>query len=67
MSDNEVLTKWNEFKGLVEALDHDVLKSAKGVAAAGVRVRKALRELKAKSSDLVKATLTLEKSLKEQK
>jgi len=65
--DNEVLVKWNEFKGLVESLDHDVVKSAKGVAAAGVRVRKALRELKTRSGELVKATLTLEKSLKEQK
>lgn len=67
MSDNEVLSKWNEIKSLIESLDHDVAKSAKGVAAAGVRVRKALRDLKARSGDLVKATLTLEKSFKEQK
>jgi len=67
MSDNEVLAKWSEVKSLVESLDHDVAKSAKGVAAAGVRVRKALRELKKKAGDLVKVTLTLEKDSKETK
>lgn len=67
MSDNEVLAKWSEIKELVEALEHDVAKSAKGVAAAGVRVRKALRELKGKAGELVKVTLTLEKAAKEQK
>jgi|GEM_PF-1123413 hypothetical protein len=64
MSDNEVLAKWSELKSLVESLEHDVAKSAKGVAAAGVRVRKGLRELKTKAGDLVKTTLTLEKSTK---
>lgn len=67
MSDNEVLAKWSEVKSLVESLDHDVAKSAKGVAAAGVRVRKALRELKTKASELVKVTLTLEKASKDSK
>lgn len=66
MSDNEVLARWSEIKALVESLDHDMMKTAKGVGAAGVRVRKALRELKAKSADLVKVTLTLDKSSKEQ-
>jgi hypothetical protein len=64
MSDNEVLAKWSELKSLVESLEHDVAKSAKGVAAAGVRVRKGLRELKTKAGDLVKTTLTFEKSTK---
>lgn len=64
MSDNEVLSKWSELKSLVESLEHDVAKSAKGVAAAGVRVRKGLRELKTKAGDLVKTTLTFEKSTK---
>ena len=67
MSDNEVLAKWSEIKTLVESLEHDVAKSAKGVSAAGVRVRKALRDLKSKAGDLVKVTLTLEKASKEQK
>ena len=64
MSDNEVLAKWTELKSLVEALEHDVAKNAKGVAAAGVRVRKGLRDLKSKAGDLVKLTITLDKTKK---
>lgn len=64
MSDNEVLAKWADLKALVESLEHDVAKNAKGTAAAGVRVRKGLRELKAKAGDLVKLTITLDKSKK---
>jgi len=64
MSDNEVLAKWADLKALVESLEHDVAKNAKGVAAAGVRVRKGLRELKAKAGDLVKTTITLDKTKK---
>lgn len=45
MSDSPVLSKWNELKTLVEALEVDVAKNAKGVAAAGVRTRKGLRQL----------------------
>ncbi len=67
MSDNEVLAKWNEVKSLVESLEHDVAKSARGVAAAGVRVRKGLRELKTKASDMVKTTIAFEKSSKDSK
>ena len=65
MSDNEVLAQWNELKSLVEALDLDVTKAAKGVSAAGVRSRRALRELKKRTADLVKLLLTLEKSKSE--
>ena len=64
MSDNEVLAKWAEIKALVEALEHDVAKNAKGTAAAGVRVRKGLRELKNKAGELVKVTITLDKTKK---
>lgn len=51
------LDSWNEIKALVESLDVDVRKNASGNASAGVRARKGLRLLKAKTSDLVKATL----------
>lgn len=64
MSENEVLAKWNDIKALVEALEHDVAKNAKGTAAAGVRVRKGLRDLKAKAGELVKLTITLDKAKK---
>ena len=64
MSENEVLAKWADLKSLVESLEHDVAKNAKGTAAAGVRVRKGLRELKAKAGELVKLTITLDKTKK---
>ena len=62
---NDVLDKWNELKLLVEALEVDVAKNARGVSAAGVRARKGLRTLQAKSKELVKLTIELEKSAKE--
>lgn len=63
--DNDVLVKWDELKLLVEALEVDVTKNARGVAAAGVRARKGLRALQSKSKELVKLTIELEKSAKE--
>lgn len=61
---NPVLTKWNEVKSLVDALELDIVKNSSGVAAAGVRARKGLRELKAKVADLVKTTVGLDKTNK---
>jgi hypothetical protein len=63
--DNVVLLKWSELKALVESLELDVAKNAKGVAAAGVRVRKGLRQLQTSAKDLVKTTLDLDKSKSE--
>ena len=65
MSDNSVLDKWSELKTLVEALEQDVEKNSKGNAAAGVRARKGLRQLQAKSKELVKLTVELDKASKE--
>lgn len=65
---NPVSDKWSELKTLVEALEVDVAKNAeKGVAAAGVRVRKGLRALQTCAKDLVKLTLETDKSSKEAK
>lgn len=65
MSDNPIVSKWNELKALVEALEADVAKNAKGVAAAGVRARKGLRNLQATAKELVKLTLETDKSGKD--
>lgn len=67
MSDNPIVSKWNELKTLVESLEADVAKNAKGVAAAGVRARKGLRQLQANAKELVKLTLDTDKSDKEKK
>lgn len=62
---NPVLAKWNELKAIVEAIDLDVTKNARGVSAAGVRARKGLRTLKSKASELVKLSVELGKSKKD--
>jgi len=61
-TDNQVIAKWTELKGIVEQLELDVVKNAKGVAAAGVRARKGLRDLKTKAAELVKTTVELDKA-----
>lgn len=62
--ENQIAAKWDEIKVVVESLDHDVAKNARGTAAAGTRARKGLRMLKAKASELVKMTLSADKAKK---
>jgi len=64
MSENEIIAKWSELKTLVETIDLDVHKNAKGNASAGIRARKGLRQLKKDAADLVKATVEAEKARK---
>ena len=64
MTDSKILELWTEIKTLVETLDLDVMKNANGNASAGVRARRGLRLLKTKSADLVKTTISVEKSKK---
>lgn len=61
-TDNQVIAKWTELKSIVEQLELDVVKNAKGTAAAGVRARKGLRDLKAKAAELVKTTVERDKA-----
>ena len=61
---SQILNKWNEIKTLVETIDLDVHKNANGNASAGVRARKGLRVLKSAASELVKTTITEEKTRK---
>ncbi len=63
-TDNGVRSKWDELKAVVEALELDVLKNARGVAAAGVRCRKGLRDLKNRAAELVKLTVEQDKAKK---
>ncbi len=63
-SSSNILEAWSEVKALVEAAEIDVVKNAGGNSAAGVRARRALRILKNKSADLVKLTISEEKSRK---
>tara|TARA_B100000214_G_scaffold212192_1_gene154176 strand:+ start:900 stop:1094 length:195 start_codon:yes stop_codon:yes gene_type:complete len=63
MSENssDLLEDWSELKVLVESLELDMLKHAKGNKSAGVRVRKGLRLLKQNASGLIKGSLAKSK------
>ena len=58
---SKLLNDWNELKVLVESLELDMHKNASGNKSAGVRARKGLRLLKARSSELVKESLSNDK------
>ena len=64
MSSEQIVEKWSEIRVLIESLDHDIAKNAKGNASAGVRTRRGLRLLKKEAADLVKLTLNVEKARK---
>ncbi len=57
-----VVDSYERLKVLVESLELDVHKSARGNKSAGVRVRKGLRTLKREATDLVRASLESSKS-----
>jgi hypothetical protein len=59
------LAKWEEIKKVVEDLELDVTKNARGNSAAGVRARKGLRQIATHCRELVKLTIDLDKSEKE--
>jgi len=61
---DDVLTQWEQIRALIESIDLDVRKNARGNAAAGGRARKGLRQLKSRASDLVKSTISEEKRRK---
>ena len=54
---SKVLEKREELKVLVESLELDVHKNARGNKSAGTRARKGLRLLKNAAADLVKTSL----------
>ena len=60
--ESELLRKWNEFKTLVESIENDISKNATGNKSAGVRARKGLRQVKTAASEIVKVSLTNDKS-----
>ena len=64
MDENPVIAKWDELKALLVEAELDLVKNARGNAAAGLRTRKRLRVLKSVVSDLVKLTLERDKAEK---
>ena len=59
---SNVVESYERLRVLVESLELDVHKSARGNKSAGVRVRKGLRNLKRDATDLVRASLESSKS-----
>lgn len=61
MSDNvlnqTILDLWHELRTMVDSIEQDVNKNARGVNAAGVRARKGIRLLRKKLGELSKASL----------
>jgi len=60
----QLLDHWHELRTMVDALEQDVNKNARGVSAAGVRTRKGARTLKKKLAELAKESLLMEHSKK---
>ena len=67
LTDSELLAEWTEIKKTVEDLELDIVKNVRGVAAAGVRARKALRDLKTKLAVFVRNTIKRDKVKKAEK
>ena len=63
-SDIEILDKWDRIKILLESLNLDVYKNAKGNNSAGIRARRGLRLLKQEVSDFIRTTIEKEKNKK---
>lgn len=57
----QILDLWHELRTMVDALEHDVNKNARGVVVAGVRMRKGLRLMKKKMTELSKCSLEADK------
>jgi hypothetical protein len=63
-SDNLIISRWQEIKQMLIAVEFDIIKNAKGNASAGVRSRRGLRLIRKHALELVKLTLLLDKRYK---
>ena len=60
-SKENIQNQYEELKSLLLSIEVDLLKNLSGNKSAGVRARKALREVKKKATDLIKNTIAHEK------
>ena len=58
---SKLVDQYDELKTLIEAIQVDLVKKANGNKSAGVRTRKALREIKKVAAELVKESLNTDK------
>ena len=60
-SKENIQNQYAELKNLLLSIEVDLLKNLNGNKSAGVRTRKALREVKKRASEIIKDTIALEK------
>jgi len=60
-SKENIQNQYEELKSLLLSIEVDLLKNLNGNKSAGVRARKALRQVKKKATDLIKNTIAHEK------
>lgn len=60
-SKDNIQNQYAELKNLLLSVEVDLLKNLEGNKSAGVRTRKALREVKKRASEIIKNTIDLEK------
>ena len=60
-SKENIQNQYAELKDLLLSIEVDLLKNLEGNKSAGVRTRKALREVKKRASEIIKDTIALEK------
>jgi hypothetical protein len=60
-SKENIQNQYAELKNLLLSIEVDLLKNLEGNKSAGVRTRKALREIKKKATEMIKSTIALEK------
>jgi hypothetical protein len=62
-----VVTLYQDIKAKVDSVGHDVGKNARGVAAAGPRMRKVLRQVRKDIQNLVKLSIVQQKASEQEK
>ena len=60
-SAEKIQKQYEELKSLLISIEVDLLKNLNGNKSAGVRARKALRDVKKQATDIIKNTIALEK------
>ena len=60
-SKENIQNQYAELKNLLLSIEVDLLKNLDGNKSAGVRTRKALRDVKKRASEIIKDTIALEK------
>jgi len=66
-NENLIFQLWVEIKDIINSLEEDIVKTAKGNLSAGIRIRKNIILAEKKTSELKKASLKRHKEVKETK